>query len=121
MQDRKNIRLKGLLCFLVFLSLNSLRAQAIMSHTSLGIQLIHTSPTLQLFKAPFIFYRFNETLKNEIISDFPDIHSVLWIKKFKADELPVFCKAEHYIQKKSGINFRFRLGSVDYVNSLEGK
>ncbi len=38
-------------------------------------------------------------------------------------EMPVafFCIKEHSMDKKNRINPRFRLGSVDYVNHLEGK
>jgi hypothetical protein len=39
----------------------------------------------------------------------------------RTSTLPLFCAAEHMIFKSSGINFRFRLGSVDYVNYLESK
>lgn len=41
--------------------------------------------------------------------------------KFKAEDLPIFCKMEHRLAKKSNINFKFRLGSVDYVDKLESK
>lgn len=40
---------------------------------------------------------------------------------FSADRLPLFCKAEHKIYKQSGVNFRFRLGSLSYVDYLEQK
>lgn len=50
-----------------------------------------------------------------------NLNSNRWTREWKASDLPIFCKAEHHIQKKSGIAFRFRLGSLDYVNALEGK
>lgn len=34
---------------------------------------------------------------------------------------PFFCRLEDRIAQSSKVNFRFRLGSVDYVNALEGK
>ncbi len=34
---------------------------------------------------------------------------------------PFFCRLEDRITQSSKVNFRFRLGSVDYVNALEGK
>ena len=40
---------------------------------------------------------------------------------FDADALPLFCKLEHNFSKKTNINLRMRLGSLDYVNMLEGK
>lgn len=32
-----------------------------------------------------------------------------------------FCRIEDQIADKSGVNFKFRLGSVQYVDALEGK
>ena len=40
---------------------------------------------------------------------------------YKVEELPLFCRTEHKWSKLSGINVRMRLGSLDYVNKLEGK
>ncbi|MEZ4910431.1 MAG: hypothetical protein R2774_06185 [Saprospiraceae bacterium] len=35
--------------------------------------------------------------------------------------LPIFCKIDADIYRKSKVNFAFRLGSLDYVNTLESK
>ena len=42
-------------------------------------------------------------------------------KKFNVGTLPFFCKMEHKLSAKAKIPVRIRLGSLDYVNRLEGK
>lgn len=43
------------------------------------------------------------------------------LPKWSAETLPFFCKIEHDWAKKSRVPFKFRLGSVEYVDWLEGK
>ncbi len=43
------------------------------------------------------------------------------LPKWSAVELPFFCKIEHDWGKKSRLPVKFRLGSVEYVDWLEGK
>lgn len=40
---------------------------------------------------------------------------------FYARNLGFMCKQEIFLEKKTKIPFRFRIGSVDYCNYLEGK
>lgn len=45
----------------------------------------------------------------------------LLLPDWDADNLPFFCRIEHKWSKNKATAFKFRLGSVDYVDWLEGK
>jgi len=47
--------------------------------------------------------------------------SPIFLPQWSAETLPFFCKIEHNWGKKSRIPLKFRLGSVEYVDWLEGK
>jgi len=49
------------------------------------------------------------------------MRSIIQPMIFDEKRLPIFCKMEHKIAKSSKINVMMRLGSLDYVNKLEGK
>lgn len=45
----------------------------------------------------------------------------VFLPRWTAETLPFFCKIEHDWARKSRIPLKFRLGSVEYVDWLEGK
>ncbi len=59
--------------------------------------------------------------KPEIRIDSISVFKKPIIKKFSIESLPFFCKMEEKLAAKSNMNFRFRVGNLDYVNKLEGK
>lgn len=42
-------------------------------------------------------------------------------KDHQYENFAIFCKLEHKLQLKARIPIKFRLGTLDYVNKLEGK
>lgn len=47
--------------------------------------------------------------------------SCVVLPRWSAAEMPLFCKIEHQIGRRLPMPFKFRLGSVEYVDWLEGK
>jgi hypothetical protein len=43
------------------------------------------------------------------------------LPRWSAKDLPFFCRIEHNFAQKSTVPLKFRLGSVEYVDWLEGK
>jgi hypothetical protein len=63
--------------------------------------------------ASYFDFKPNWTNKNKV--------QLKFVKSFSEKSLPFFCKVEHNIEKESKIQFRFRLGELNYVNMLENK
>ena len=56
-----------------------------------------------------------------LVKEKPLPRSLLYLDIPKEMPVAFFCIKEHHMDKKHRINPRFRLGSVDYVNQLEGR
>jgi len=48
-------------------------------------------------------------------------HSSLQLPQGLHEHTAFFCRIEDAIAKQNKVNFKFRLGSVDYVDAMEGK
>lgn len=105
---------------LVITNSKSLQSYVLTDHIEMKVSQ-HGGVKLSVIGEQFIISRENTVASSQQIDRLPDLTNTRWTKEWKASDLPIFCKAEHHIQKKSGIAFRFRLGSLDYVNALEGK
>ena len=71
-------------------------------------------------KTPLFEQRFQAPEKWPV-SAYSGKNSVLLMPRWTAECLPFFCRIEHRIGKKADLAFKFRLGSVEYVDWLEGK
>ena len=60
-------------------------------------------------------------LKQQQIDSLKRIPVRLLAQDFYSTNLSFFCKKEIQVEKITKVPFRFRLGSLDYVNTLEGK
>lgn len=101
--------------------------------TSMPAQVVLRNPSLPFqWNEPFAQPRFPLQMKAKSVLLFPGKLGLGYtfsnfnagppvLSKWTADELPFFCRIEHHLGKQTRVPFKFRLGSVEYVDWLEGK
>lgn len=95
-----------------------------LSHYSVGqITLINLNHLANNKVSPVIVYTTSslDRLNFDSEENFTLTTSVMKIEKFNPNDLPMFCKMEHQMWSSSKMNVRIRLGSLEYVDKLEGK
>lgn len=87
-------------------------------------------PALVLSKSPIQCFRFEQTRAScNLRLLIAGSENIAWpappplsvVPRWDANQLPFFCKVEHQWGKKMALPVKFRLGSVQYVDALEGK
>ena len=96
---------------------NSLVILFLMCSTMTVGQMINT----QTFDTTTIKPRLKLNLKKDLNRTYSFDFTTRNNQKSYSEQLPFFCKMEHKLSLNSKIPVRIRLGSLDYVNKLEGK
>lgn len=88
---------------------------------SLKINAQTTDSTVKQPRPTVVFQPIFQSLSNQPLLFLPKTTAVKvsWGSPFS--HWGIMCIGEYKLEKKTGVPFRFRLGSLEYVNRLEGK
>lgn len=124
MKGQKGLDAGFLAAALLLFACNWLSGQSFSNGKSLhelNRELLHPSGiTNSLFSGSLQVNLQQKTLISPALSK-PSLPGPVFLPRWSAECLPFFCRIEHDFAQKSAVNFKFRLGSVDYVDWLEGK
>jgi len=84
------------------------------------IFLLFTARSLGQFRSDTVIIKPLVVLKADTLSQ-PVRTAAFLPANFYARNLGFMCRQEFFLEKKTKIPFRFRLGNLDYCNYLEGK
>ena len=104
--------MKCLICILLFTCTAQLNAQ-------MKIEPIVIKPVLDARSTLYRYQKSQEVPVSMLLKAYPT-HTAHW-QDASQKVTPFFCWIEDEIARSSKVNFKFRLGSVQYVDALEGK
>lgn len=88
--------------------------------TAVFILFFHSGPSIQAQQLTdtnnIKHFSFNQKAENPLL-----VYPAPVPANLAAQRLPFFCDKEYKLEKLTKIPFRFRLGSVDYCDKMEGK
>lgn len=118
-ENKRKWKVKALLLFsFLLLQCNWLSAQGRLSAENIAAFPISTTATTFLPNAFTIFPFTNTNLSHSFQSTTPSYHTPV---VYCYQDIGFFCKIDVQLEKAVKLPVKFRLGTVQYVNKLEGK
>ena len=104
--------MRSLISILLFMCSAQLDAQ-------MKLEPMEIKPVMDARSTKFRYQKSQEVPFSLLLQSYPT-HTATWQDPSKT-VTPFFCWIEDEIARSSKVNFKFRLGSVQYVDALEGK